>query len=103
VIDDVTDTLLCDAGPCDNNGTCVYVGGHDEFECQCADGFIGHLCQYRGSIIRLSTTLTRLGETKDPREAAVVCLTFYILSVYYLPVMFLGLYSAALFGVIKID
>lgn len=33
---------LCDPNPCQNNGNCT--GGCGEFTCDCANGFMGKVC-----------------------------------------------------------
>ncbi|CAD5116857.1 DgyrCDS5699 [Dimorphilus gyrociliatus] len=40
-------TLACDSSPCKNNGSCIYVGGENEFECICKEGTVGDRCQYK--------------------------------------------------------
>ncbi len=38
-------TLQCFPSPCLNNGTCAFVGGNDEYWCQCPYGFYGKHCE----------------------------------------------------------
>ena len=39
-------TLACEPSPCLNNATCRYVGGEEEFTCDCVTGFVGERCQF---------------------------------------------------------
>ena len=43
-------TLACNSSSCDNNGTCLYVGGEFEFICECQEGFVGDRCQHQGMV-----------------------------------------------------
>ena len=43
------ESSLCEEMTCQNGGSCVYVGGDIEVECQCVDPFVGDQCQFEGN------------------------------------------------------
>ena len=50
-------TLQCEPNPCNNNGTCIYIGGEEEFTCQCTDGFVGEHCEIECKSFLIRTLL----------------------------------------------
>ena len=44
-------TMACESTPCFNNGTCRYVGGAEEFTCDCSTGFVGDRCQFQSRFV----------------------------------------------------
>ena len=41
-----TESALCEPTPCQNGGTCRYVGGLQEYTCLCPTGYFGKHCHY---------------------------------------------------------
>ena len=41
-------SVLCQNSPCENGGTCYYIGGESQIECVCPENYLGEFCQYEG-------------------------------------------------------
>ncbi|KAI0229965.1 hypothetical protein LSAT2_019633 [Lamellibrachia satsuma] len=64
----------CESTPCFNNATCRYVGGKDEFTCDCLTGFVGDRCQFE---VRPDEAWTHCGETHLTSDRGVISSPLY--------------------------
>ncbi|KAK2157989.1 hypothetical protein LSH36_179g02007 [Paralvinella palmiformis] len=69
-------TLLCEPNPCQNNGSCYYVRGDPEYECQCESGFVGNNCEYK---LRDDSLWTDCGNTSLVAQPGIA----YLMSPLY--------------------
>ncbi|KAI0232930.1 hypothetical protein LSAT2_016795 [Lamellibrachia satsuma] len=66
--------MACETIPCFNNATCRYVGGEDEFTCDCLTGFLGDRCQFEQ---KPNEAWTHCGETHLTSDRGVISSPLY--------------------------